>query len=206
MRRIFILVVALACVTGCKREEKASMPKCSDDLARNDVMRLQGAARSGTDPCPELTAPKISLDAHGLSVDGTVKVAAADLPTSTPQNIAPVFQSFVGKRRLWKQIHPGETFSAKVDFESAPDASAVAGASVMRSIAWAGYEKIHLVAGDVTVDFECVTPKPPGAPPDADVVRVKTSGTMHDLANAVKAELAKPAAHGKWQISFDRSS
>lgn len=205
MRRIFILA-AILCVAACKREEKASMPKCSDDLARNDVMRLQGAARSGTDPCPELTAPKLLLDAHGLSVDGTIKVAAADLPTSTPQNIAPLFQSFVGKRRLWKQIHPGESFSAKVNFDAAPDSSAVAGASVMRSIAWAGYEKIHLVAGDVTVDFECVTPKPPGAPQDTDVVRVKTAGTMHDLANEVKAELDKPGAHAKKQISFDRSS
>ncbi|HEY1959577.1 MAG TPA: hypothetical protein VGH28_28400 [Polyangiaceae bacterium] len=204
MRRILLAVVGLALACACRREEKTPLPKCSDDVPRSDVVRLQGAVRSGVDPCPELRTPKVVLDSHGVTVDGMVKVAPADLPAQTPENIAPLFQTFVGKRRLWKEIHPGEKMLTQVELDAAPDASAVAGASVMRSIAIAGYPTIHLVSGDVTIDFDCTVPRPPGAPDDAEIIRIHTTGTMHDLANAVKDALAKPSTQPKREIAFGR--
>ncbi len=198
-----LVVLALLLLAACKHDEpKPEPPACRDDLPRLDVMRLQQLARSGDNPCPDLPTPKIVLDSRGVSVDGAVVVAPQDLPRGRPQNITSLFQSFEGRRRLWRELHPGETFAPKVTFTAEPGADAVAGASVIRSVAWSGFTKIHLVAGDATVDFDSPTPRPPGAPEDKDIVRLHTTGTMHDLAQ----DVATAVAAGKHEFSFERGS
>ena len=199
------LVLAATLLGACKRTPPAPLPSCRDDLARPDVMRLQQRAREGADPCPELAAPKIEVDAQGVSLDGVVVVAPSELPSRRAENIAPLFQKLEGRRHLWKQIHPGETFAPKVDLVVAPEIGGNEGASVVRSAAWAGFDAIHVKSGDVTVDFAYATPRPPGAPPEEGLVHVHPSGTFHDTAKAIQDELAKAGA-GKHRVAFERGT
>ena len=202
---LFSLLLAMTVLGACKRTPPTPPPACRDDLSRADVMRLQQRAREGADPCPELASPKLVVDAHGVSLDGAIVVAPGDLPSRRAENIAPLFQKLEGRRRLWKQIHPGETFTPSVDLVVAPEIGANEGASVVRSAAWAGFDAIHLKSGDVSVDFAYATPRPPGAPPEEGLVHVHPSGTFHDTAKSIQDELAKAGA-GTHRVAFDRGT
>lgn len=200
---LIALVVLGAAAPACKRTPPPPpLPECRDGLSREDLLRLRRAAQSGKDPCPDLATPKLVLDATGVSVDGKLVVPPAELPTNRPQNIAPLFQALQGRVRLWKQLHAGETFVPSIDVTAAPDADAVAGASVVRTVAWAGFTRFHLTSGDIVVDFDYATPRPPGAP-TGTIEHVQPTGNFHDMAKAIADEVAKAP---KDPITFDRGS
>lgn len=203
---IVTCAVAALALGACKHAPKPAPPSCTAGASHADVGFLQEELRNGTDPCPDLPTPKVALDAHGVSVDNVLVVPPQDVPSGRAQNIAALFDLLQGHRRLWRQIHPGGKFAPLVDLGMSPDESAVAAASVIRSVAWAGFPKMHLHTGDATVDFEFETPRPPGAPQDPGLVRVDPTGTAQDLAKSIEAELAKPTDHLKHAIAFGRAT
>jgi len=196
-KTLAVAVIALALAPACKKTPPPRpTPACREGLPREDVQILRNIVRNGTDPCPNLPTPKISVDASGVTVDTTLLAHASDIPSTRSQNVAPLFQALEGRSRLWKQLHTGQTFAPLVDLTVAPDVAAMVAANAVRSIAWGGYTKFHLTCGDVTGDFEYAPPRPPGAPPQ-DVLHVSPEGTFHDLA--------KTLVDAKRPISFERA-
>jgi hypothetical protein len=195
-----VLAVLATGAASCKRPPKPAPPQCGDDLSRADVTYLQQQVQRGNDPCPDLATPKVTVDARGVGVDGRLVVLSKDVPSARARNIASLFQTLVGRRRLWRELHPGALFEPELTLTASAGVSAVAGASVVRSAAWAGFHKVHLASGDVVVDFDYATPLPPGAPSEDRVVYVAPTGTFHDVAKAIRA-----AHPGGRPVSFDRS-
>lgn len=194
-------LVLVAFAAGCKKTPKPSAPACRDDVSHDAMLAMQERVRAGADPCPNLATPRLLLDARGVILDDVLLVPSIDLPVKDVENIKPLFQALAGRRRLWRQLHPGGVFAPLVDLHADTGASAVEGASVLRSAAWAGFDRFHLVSGDAAVVFDYATPRPPGAPPLAGVFHLKPTGTFHAAVTAVATELA--AHPNERTISFD---
>ena len=197
--------------------------KCTD-LDRDDTLRLGQEYNAGRDPCPGLTAPKLTLNAAGLSLDGVRLAGKPELPAGAVRRVDALFTQLKARRESWKQMHAGANFAAKLDADIADGVDAVAAASVLQTAAYAGFPTVHVHGGATPLDIVLYVPGPPkpGAPPATklhvddvagvasaiaaqctprcDAVFIQPRGTFGDTARVVSAVLsASPfAGNAPW--------
>src|SRR5215212_4455483 len=66
-------------------------------------------------------------------------------------------------REHYKQLVPGTPFAPQLDVEIDPTIETSRAASLFATMAFAGYTKMHLRTGDVTIDFNWFVPGPPAS-------------------------------------------
>jgi hypothetical protein len=156
--RTFPLVAAalLACAlsAGCKRAVKCYGVPESDDL-----YRMEELLNKGVDVCPEHLRPVIVAGPAGVTLNA--RGIATELPRGSIRRIDALHRELRQARETWKQVHPGLAFEPLATVQLQGELGATSAASVLASTAYAGYPRLRVAAGSMTVEFSWAVPGPP---------------------------------------------
>lgn len=158
MGRASVLCVVVAFLTcGCKKPPTDDKPEATADQLYAEQERIQKGEVVGE----PLRAPKVVVDATRVTVNGHLVVTRSEL--GVPDwRVQKLFSWAKGLREHWKMIHPGESFQAAADITLPPDCSFVEGATVAKTLAYAGYgpnQTFH--SGPLTTRIDFTVPGPP---------------------------------------------
>jgi hypothetical protein len=168
-------IFAALTLASCKKSPAATgSPKASCRVATSaeDLYRLQERVQRGENVCPELSAPNIRVMREAVHLDG--EPLSGSVPAALTSRFEPLYEKLKLGRELWLQIHPGETFRPSTAINVDPGVTALAGASIVRTAALAGYPEVELRSKELILRFSYAfpsreaqpkqRPEPPSAP------------------------------------------
>ena len=129
------------------------------------VVALAGCKGKAVDDRP-LDDTKVVVGPQDATINGHRVASRGDVDPGAMKRIDPVFAWAKGMREHWKTIHPGQDFVSRADVTFPADLTLAAGASLLGSLAFAGYPvgvTIHCGDGSMVFDYSVSGPPPPTA-------------------------------------------
>ncbi len=165
LRSLHLALVVLSLV-NCKSKRVDDQP--ADLVTRDDLLKEQKRIDNGETVGQALQAPKVVVDAQQVSINGSRVSPRTDLESGGKiKKVETVFAWAKGLKEHWKSIHPSQDFVPGADVTLPDDIAFADGASVIMTLAFAGYPNAMVVrAGDATAVINVSVPPPP-KPDDA---------------------------------------
>ncbi|MBW2526738.1 MAG: DUF3892 domain-containing protein [Deltaproteobacteria bacterium] len=158
------------------------------ELTETQRFHIQEKVDDLDDPCPLWATPKVTIRKEAISVNDRQVIAEDAMPDADHlANLEPLGDRLSKFRKRWKYHRPNEPFpggpitiEATEGFASAPVISAfVAG--------WrAGYAKVRLQAGKVTLELSAAVPPAPDGAGVGPALYVEPTGGGKALAGVLK--------------------
>jgi hypothetical protein len=161
MRWIFALAGVVALSGACKGKPTDDRP----DADLDQILREQARVQKGETVGEPLRAPKVVVGPADITVNGYRVTARSDLEPKL-KRVDAVFDWAKGLREHWKQIHVGQSFDPRVDITLPEDLNLAAGASLVQTLAFAGFApSITVHSGSASLTFDAFVPQAPSAAP-----------------------------------------
>jgi len=202
-RLALAFATALLLLPGCKKKVTDDRPQDDRDILLGEQKRINRGEIVGE----PLRLPKIIVDAEKITINGHRVAGRRDLDVQgRMRRIEPVFDWMKGMREHWKTIHPGESFTEKIDLTLPEDMTYLDGVSLVSTLAFAGYpQEVTVKIGSTSTTIDVHVPGPPRedaeekkeTSPPVTFSLCKADGAWHAVASTPPPE-KKPSLADIW--------
>lgn len=164
--RIARVIIPVALLLSCKAPIADDRPL--DQVPEKTLEAEKQLVREGKEVGVALRLPRVVVDAGRVRVNGYDVAPRSSIDAVAVRDSQPLRKWLRGLREHWKAVHNQRTDIDELATVTVPgDMSLVEGASLLRTLAYAGYPDVEVHCDDVTVGLDYRVKGPP-APDDGD--------------------------------------
>jgi len=155
---------------------------------------LSACGAKSKEQTPQVSSNALVVDGSGVSLGGE---RIGEAPPDVLKKVDPLFAKLRERKEGWNTAHPSEPFSPALTIELGPDITCQAAISVYMSAVFAGFPKLTVKQGAITVDLPGHMPKPPSLEEPSPSAPREAFATFHPDGNA---ELKPSRCGGAYDI------